>query len=188
MLLTRKQKEELVIKLAEEGKTTRYIAKVAHISPKYIGRILRKASGEESFEEGATLTSKALQMFRNGGCLIDVSIKLNLDANTTLNIFKDYLCLSNSGDFLQMFQEYKNEIPVLLSLYNNLKANELNSSQYIQELIYEFKNLLLLREESKELTEYLIKLNERRYVLEDELKVKEQLLPKSIIHPTLRYL
>jgi DNA-binding NarL/FixJ family response regulator len=39
MLITRTEKEKLVIKLAEEGKTTRQIAKEVHISLKDIGKI-----------------------------------------------------------------------------------------------------------------------------------------------------
>jgi hypothetical protein len=187
LLLTHRQKETQVIKLAEEGKTTRQIAKILRISLKEIGRILRKARGEDYPEEGATITSMAFQLFKNNCRPLDVSIKLNLDADSTLNIFKDYLYLSNSGEFLKMYEEYKNELPVLLALYNNLKTNELNSTTFINELIYEFKNVQLLREESKELTEYLIKMNEKRYHLEDELRLRGQLFLKSNIHPALRY-
>jgi hypothetical protein len=187
LLLTRRQRETQVTKLAEEGKTTRQIAKALHISLKEIGRILRKARGEEYFEEGATITSMAFQLFKDGKRPLDVSIKLNLSADTTLDIFKDYLRLSNSGEFIKIYQEFKNEIPLLLCLYNNLKANELNTIKYIQELMDEFSNLTLLRLESKELTEYLINLNKRRYELEDELKVKGQLLFKSNIHPGLQH-
>lgn len=187
MLLNRKQKEELVIRLASEGKTTRQIAQLLHISLKEIDRILGKARGEEYFEEGTTITSNCFQMFQNGKRPVYVSIKINLDAKTTLNIFEDYLRLSNIGALLKIYEEFRNEIPVLLSLYNNLNGNELNSTRYIQELIHEFKNVLLLREKSKELTEYLIKVNERRYELEDDLKVKGQLLHKANIHPNLTY-
>jgi hypothetical protein len=42
VILTRKEKEGLVIKLAEAGKTTRDIAQVAHVSLKDIGAILRR--------------------------------------------------------------------------------------------------------------------------------------------------
>jgi hypothetical protein len=104
LLLNRKLKEDLVIKLAEEGKTNRHIAKEVHISLKEIGRILRKERGEQYFEEGATLKFMAFEMFKDRKPPLDVSINLNLDANSTLNIFKDDLRLSNSGEFLQMFQ------------------------------------------------------------------------------------
>jgi len=46
MLIPKTEKEQLVIKLAEEGKTTREIAKEVHISLKDIGKIIRKATGD----------------------------------------------------------------------------------------------------------------------------------------------
>ena len=46
LLLSRKEKEELVIRLAKEGKTKREIAKIVHISLKDIGKILRKITGD----------------------------------------------------------------------------------------------------------------------------------------------
>jgi DNA-binding NarL/FixJ family response regulator len=42
LLTNRKEKEKQVIKLAEEGKTTREISKEAHISSKDIGKIILK--------------------------------------------------------------------------------------------------------------------------------------------------
>jgi transposase len=51
LLLSRKEKEKLVIKLAQEAKTTREIAKVLHISLKDIGEILRKARDNDKDSE-----------------------------------------------------------------------------------------------------------------------------------------
>ena len=47
VILTRKEKEGLVIQLASQGKTTRQIAKLAHVSLKDIGTIIRRFTGEE---------------------------------------------------------------------------------------------------------------------------------------------
>jgi hypothetical protein len=51
MLLTRNEKEKLVIKLAEEGRTTRDISKEVHISLKDIGKIIRTATGDPDSQE-----------------------------------------------------------------------------------------------------------------------------------------
>jgi transposase len=71
MLLSKKEKEKMVIKLAEEGKTTREIAKEIHISLRTIGQILNKVTGNDGDEEKQKLESKsdyarAFQMFRDG--------------------------------------------------------------------------------------------------------------------------
>ena len=51
MILTRQQKEDLVIKLAEEGKSTRFIAESAHVSLKDIGTIIRRYTGEDESKQ-----------------------------------------------------------------------------------------------------------------------------------------
>ncbi len=65
MLISKKEKEKLVIHLANEGKTTREIAKQVHISLRNIGKIIRKVTGddvenpaEEEEEEEETKTAK----------------------------------------------------------------------------------------------------------------------------------
>lgn len=47
MLLNKKEKEQLVIRLANEGKTTRMIAKEAQVSLSTIGKIINKATGDD---------------------------------------------------------------------------------------------------------------------------------------------
>ena len=57
MLLSEKEKEKLIIKLANEGKTTREIAKEVHMSPKTIGQILNKVTGDDEAEKEQRLES-----------------------------------------------------------------------------------------------------------------------------------
>ena len=45
-LLTREEKEDLVIKLSNEGKNIREIAKEAHVNFTEIGKILKKKNGD----------------------------------------------------------------------------------------------------------------------------------------------
>ena len=84
MLLNRKEKEKLVIKLAEEGKTTRAIAKNVHISLKDTGDIIRKHTGDEIRDQDQvkkpTLESMAFTMFKEDKSNVDVAISLNLPA------------------------------------------------------------------------------------------------------------
>jgi transposase len=64
LIASRKEKEKQVIKLYEEGKTTREIAKDVHISLKDTGKIIRKEIGdtegptEREKEEGETKAIK----------------------------------------------------------------------------------------------------------------------------------
>ena len=80
MLLSKKEKEKLVIKLANEGKTTREIAREAHVSLKTIAQILNKATGDDEAEKEQRLKDKseyvrAFKMFQDGRPLTDVAIE-----------------------------------------------------------------------------------------------------------------
>jgi hypothetical protein len=124
-------------------------------------------------------------MFKDGKRPLDVSISLNLDVDITLDHFRDYLRLSDTRDFIQIYTEFKADFSLLLTLYKLLKKNRLASRKHISELVHEYNNVRLLRQESKEMTEVLIKLNERRLVLENEIKLKGQSFSKYSIHPSL---
>jgi transposase len=51
LLLNRKEKEKRVIQLAKEGKTTRQIAKILHMSLRDIGKIIAKETGDYEADE-----------------------------------------------------------------------------------------------------------------------------------------
>jgi transposase len=84
LLLSKKEKEKLVIKLANEGKTTRQIAKEVRISLRTIGKILNKVTGDDKEEEekekqkpkNISTYSQAFKMFKDGKAPTDVAIEL----------------------------------------------------------------------------------------------------------------
>ena len=57
MILTIKEKEQLVIKLANEGKSTKNIAQIAHVSLGDIGKIIRKFTGICELPKQITITN-----------------------------------------------------------------------------------------------------------------------------------
>ena len=64
LLLSRKEKEQLVIKLTQEGKTTREIAKQVHVSLRDIGKIQHKLTGDNRYFLKASKKNK-MQRKRN---------------------------------------------------------------------------------------------------------------------------
>jgi hypothetical protein len=69
LLLSKKEKEKLVIELVNEGKTTREIAKAVHISLKDIGRIIHKVTGDDESlaekEREKTRNKRGLNLYRH---------------------------------------------------------------------------------------------------------------------------
>ncbi len=108
MILSKKEKEDLVIKLAEEGKSTRQIAETVHISLKYIGTIRRRYTGEEeSIERNNSLSinSKAFNLFKENKNLVNVAITLNMDAHEVLDLHTEFLRLSNKNNLISIYFE-----------------------------------------------------------------------------------
>jgi transposase len=138
LLTSRKEKENQVIKIAEESKATREIAKEIHISLKDIGRIIRKETRdgdeptesekekEKEMEKQKRLKSlspyaKTFQMFKDKLSLADVTIELDIDTDTVLNYYKDYLRLVRTNSFMAMYDELKDDLPIFIHLHRRIK-------------------------------------------------------------------
>ncbi len=121
MIKSKKEKEKLVIKLANEGKTTRDIAKEAHVSLKTIGQILNKVTGDDAEDEKEQrLESKseytqAFRMFKDGLPLEDVAIELDIGFPTVLCYYEDYHKLANMRRLVSVYNEVKDDLPLFYS-------------------------------------------------------------------------
>ncbi len=137
MLLSRKEKEKLVIKLAEEGKTTREIAKIVHLSLVDIGKIIRKATGDEDPSQEEKQKQEAekekqkrkpqspyaqsFQMFKDKKPLADVSIELDKNTDVVLSFYGDYLRLTRMDGLVKIYNELKDDFPLFFHLYRRIK-------------------------------------------------------------------
>jgi len=92
VVLSKRDKEQLVIKLHQKCKTIREIASVAHLSFSDIGTIIRREDGHDKDDDIKTKDLKnkskdtqALFLFSRGKLPIDVSIELDLsDLKSTI--------------------------------------------------------------------------------------------------------
>lgn len=125
MILTRQEKEQLVIRLANQGKSTRFIAKAAHVSLKDIGTIIRRYTGEEEAaaaqetDKSLSVNSRAFKLFKENKDLVDVAISLNIEADEILDLHSDYLRLLNMDKLMSMYREMGNEIHLLHAYTEN---------------------------------------------------------------------
>ena len=149
MLISRKEKEKLVIQFAHEGKTTREIAKQVRISLRDIGAIIRKETGDDKEDEFLerekqwhdeqqkekekqkrlkflSLYASSFQMFKDRMSLEDVAIELDLDTDTVLYYYEDYLRLLKMGWLVKIYKDLKNDFPLFIYLYKRIKKEGLN--------------------------------------------------------------
>jgi transposase len=162
LLLSRKEKEQLVIKLSQEGKTTREIAKQVHVSLRDIGKIQHKLTGdnddlferdqqkqeEEKQKKFKSLSpyARAFQMFKDKRTLSDVAIELDIKSSVVLDYYNDFLMLTRMNVLVKIYNELKSDFPLFLHLYNRVKKEKLNK-QSIADLLQNKNKLMDLNEQ-----------------------------------------
>jgi transposase len=173
MLLRRKEKEKFVIKLAEEGKTTRDIAKEVHISLKDIGKIIRKATGDsdsqdEKGKRSLSPYARAFQMFKDKNPLADVAIELDIKTDMVLNFHADYLRLVRMDGLVKIYNDLRNDFPPFFQLYRRIKKEGLGKGD-ITELVENQQDLKFLERRVELYNEHIREQQSQKTQLENEI-------------------
>jgi hypothetical protein len=143
-VLNKFEKEELVIKMHQEGKTLREIAKAAHLSFSDIGKIIRKIDGltddDSKDSNDVNLSSKststqALYLFEHGKKPIDIAIQLDIPYDEVEDLFQEYWALKNLYDLAFLFMGIKTELTPFLKLYRLLKKNKMLGEKHVLKFI-----------------------------------------------------
>jgi hypothetical protein len=155
-VLTRQEKERLVIELYNQGKTIRDIAKELRISFRDIGAILKKASGEreekQDIKESLSPSTKAYHLFSKGKTPIEVAIALNLSEVETTKFYQEYLNLKQMHDLRMVYEEIGGDIVHFLKLYKLSKEAHMNPEHVVKLLQMSNEYLPLLELKYNRLT------------------------------------
>jgi hypothetical protein len=127
MLMSRQEKQTLVLQLYKENKTIREIAKEARMSFRDIGAILKKASAEEN-ENGQTtdkkehhpplsVSAKSYKHFSEGKTLVDVAVSLNLTQPEVTQFYREYWDLMKLHCLNKIYEDLGEDIGAFLKLY-----------------------------------------------------------------------
>jgi len=121
MVLTREEKEKLVLDLYNEGKSTREIAPIAHISFRDIGCIIDKKEKEKETIEGQvqqiTQSTQAYKLFSEGSTPEEVAIALNLRQSQVTELYSEHWRLKGLYMLDQIYEEIKDDIGSFVNLY-----------------------------------------------------------------------
>jgi hypothetical protein len=153
MVLTRQEKEKLVLDLYNQGKTYREIAKEARMSLRDIGVIVNKAVKEEELktdhrndkenqdtnnsaekklnEQELSLSTRAYKLFSKGKALVEVAVALNLEEAEVTRYYKEYLKLKQSHGLYLAYEETEGEIEPFLKLYELSKTADMDTKQVV---------------------------------------------------------
>jgi hypothetical protein len=126
MVLTRQEKEGLVIDLYNQGKNTRQIAQQVGISFRDIGAILQKAAKEKERQHSISVSSQAYAMFSEGKTPIQVAIKLNLREAEVTKFYTEFWNLNDLHALSKVYDEINGNIRYFLELYRLVKTANMN--------------------------------------------------------------
>jgi predicted DNA-binding protein YlxM (UPF0122 family) len=73
-------------------------------------------------------------MFKDDRSLADVAIELDIDKYTVLDYYKDYHRLVRTNDFMIIYDELKNDLPIFIHLHRQIKKEKI-TKQDITDLL-----------------------------------------------------
>src|SRR5215831_471778 len=130
--MNREEKEQYVIQLYKENKSTREIAKLAHVSFRDIGIITKKAKLEADGERGPlqddgdikskSKSTQAIKLFSEGNSPVEVAIALDLPTDQVLAIYREFWELEGMYGLAQIYEEAKYDFHDLLRLHRIVQA------------------------------------------------------------------
>lgn len=132
--MSRVEKEECVIRLYKENKSTREIAKIMHMSFGRIAAITKKVKLEADGERGAldddikskSKTTQAYKLFSELNTPVEVAIELDLPADQVMAICQEYWKLNGMYGLAQIYEEAKSDLHDLLRLHKIVKDLGMN--------------------------------------------------------------
>jgi hypothetical protein len=177
VVLNRRDKEQLVIKLHQEGKTIREIAFAAHLSFSDIGTIIRRADGHDKDGDIETKDLKnkskatqALYLFSNGKKPIEVAIELDLSSIEVENMQQEFWVLNQLDELALIYHEIKSHLTLFLRLFHIMKRNRLINEKDIQNALrYAADDLPSLEDRIYKLTNYVMDLESKKRELKDTI-------------------
>jgi len=155
-VLTRQEKEKLVIELYNQGKAIRDIAKELRMSFRDIGTILKKASGEreerQDIKESISPSTKAYRLLSKGKTPIEVTIALDLSESETTKHYEEYLNLKRMDELKMVYEEIGGDIVHFIELYKLSKDAHMKPEHVVNLLQMSNEYLPLLEQRYKRLT------------------------------------
>jgi hypothetical protein len=174
-ILTRQERERLVLELYNQGKTYREISKEARISPRDIGIILNKVIEEKKTEESKeeqeqlSLSTQAYKLFSDRKTPLEVAIALNLRESEATKFYKEYWKLKQLHKLNIVYEELKGDIDPFLRLYKLSQAKGMGVKQVVNLLAIANNDLPAVEEKFKRLRNDISILQFRKHTCERNL-------------------
>jgi hypothetical protein len=138
-VLNKQDKEQLAIKLHQQGKTIREIAHAAHLSFADIGKIVRKINGQNNNSsldlKDKSIETRAIYLFSIGKTPLEIAIELNMPATEVHDMQEEFWALNQLHELAFAYSEIKNFLPSFLKLFHLLKDCKMLNEKYLLEFL-----------------------------------------------------
>ena len=126
--MNKKQKEALIIALAEKGETYRDITKKAGVSPNTIKAVLNKAG----LDETTSISSRAFELYVQQKSPVEVAIALNLEAEKAIRYHQDYIMLLGLTEFTKIYIQIKDNPLLFVNLFKLVQNARMGDGEVVQ--------------------------------------------------------
>jgi DNA repair exonuclease SbcCD ATPase subunit len=145
MIMTRHEKEKMILDLYNQGKTYKEIAKIAKVSVRDIQPILEKAVRAREKE-------LAYRLFSEGKTPLDVAIELNLEESEATRYYREYWNLRHLYSLNMVYEEIGDDnIIHLLKVHKKIKEAGMGVVQAVTLIKNANNDLQTLEEKYKKL-------------------------------------
>jgi hypothetical protein len=175
VVLNKKEKEDLAIKLYQDGKPIRYIAQQVHLSFGTIGKIIRRINGLDNDEimsndiRGKSKSSQAMNLFLHGKSPVEVAIQLDLSANEIEEIQQEYWVLTKLDELALLYMEIRNHLDLFLNLFHVMKINKMINEKDIETVLKYAVDLPSLENKFRSLANTVLDLEIKKKELSTQL-------------------
>jgi hypothetical protein len=149
MILTRQEKENLIIDLYDQGQNYKEIARTARVSVRDIWPVLKKAEKEREKKldlstqkrkdndsdnnqrQKLSIPSQAYKLFSEGKTPLEVAIELNLREGQVTKYYREHWRLKGLYSLNRMYVEIGEEILPIAKLYRRIKRAGIGIEQAV---------------------------------------------------------
>jgi hypothetical protein len=156
------EKEKIIMKLLEEGRTTKEIAHEEHVSFSFISMVNKKRLGiDTTVKKQLSTPTQALKLFSEGKSVIEVIIILDKPYEEICKYHDDYLRLKNKSYLVSLIEGYQDTLPTIIKIIKYLIRNPSTKDDLIATLAL-VKDIPRLRIIKKNLEERIAALNQTK--------------------------
>jgi hypothetical protein len=145
-MLTRLERDQMVLDLYNQGRTIRDIAKEVRMSFRDIGAVLKKeeekerkrklendktATDSENNQSSMSLSTQAYELFSQAKTPLDVAIKLDLSEKQVTKFYREYWKLKGLHKLTLAYEEIKGDIKYFLELYGLSKGAAMSTDHVV---------------------------------------------------------